>query len=118
MGTFNISTPILTIGSSLGSESPSLSSIPFHILHLEDPWTLPSPSTSDEDPRPTKMDMSLSIMTIAYPSTLGTIVDPSPSSSVIEEEDPFALHSWAIASSHSHDCFNTFFLQMKLFSKP
>ena len=57
MGTFNVFTPILTIASSLVSESSSLSLIPFHISHLEYPWNLPSPSTSDEYPRPTRMDM-------------------------------------------------------------
>ena len=45
MGTFNFSTPILTIGSILGRDSSSLISVPFRILHLEDPWTRPSPST-------------------------------------------------------------------------
>ena len=103
MGTFDIFAPIITIGSSLGSESSSLSPVPFRISHLEDPWTLPSPSTSDEDPRPTKMDMSLSTTTITYQSTLGPVVDPSPSSSQTEEEDPFSLPAWAVVSSHSHD---------------
>ena len=91
MGTFNNSTPILTIGSNLGSESSLLSSIPFCILHLEDPWTIPSPSTLDEDPRPTNMDMLLSTMMIYYQSILVHVVDPSPSSLWTEEENPFAL---------------------------
>ena len=80
MGTFNCPTPILMIGSNLGSESSSLSSTPCRISHLEDPWTLPSPSTSDEDTIPTKMDMLLSTTTIACQATLGPFVDPNPSS--------------------------------------
>ena len=109
MGNFNISTPILMIGSSLGSESSSLSSNPFHISHLEDPWTLPSPSTSNEDPRPTKMDMLLSTTKISYKDTLGSILDPRPSSSWKEDEDAYVLLSLETASSHSHDCFDDTF---------
>ena len=101
IGTFNISTPILTIGSSLGSDFSSLSSIPFCVSHLEDPWTLLSPSTSDEGPRPTKMDISLSVAVISYQAILDLIVDHIPSSSWIKEEDPFSVPAWAVASLHS-----------------
>ena len=103
MGTFNISALVLMIGSILGTESSSLSSIAFRIFHSEDPRTFPSPSTSDEDPRPTKMDMSLSTVAISYKPNRGLVVDPSPSSSQTEEEDPFSLPAWAVVSSHSHD---------------
>ena len=106
MGIFNVYVPILTIGSSLGIVSSLLSSIPFYVLHLEYPWSLTSTSTSDEYPQPTKMDMSLSTMTISYQATLSPIVDPSPSSFWTEEEDPYTLPAWAVASSHSHDCLN------------
>ena len=109
MGYFNISTPILTIGSTFGSESSLMSLVPIYTMYLEDPWTLPSLSTSDEYPIPTKMGMPFSTMVISYQSTLGLIVDPSPSSSQMEEEDSFAQPSWAVASSHSHDFFNDTF---------
>ena len=110
MGSFNISAPLLTIGSTLGSESPLSSSVPFQTTYLEDPWTLSSLSTSDEDPRTTKMDMLLSVVEIAYQATLDPAVDfSSPSSSRTKEEDTFALPSWVVALSHSHDCFDDVF---------
>ena len=68
-------------------------------MYLEDPWTLPSSSTSDEDPIPTKMEMSLSTMDISYQFVLDHVVDPSPSSSRTQEEDLFALPPWAFALS-------------------
>ena len=61
--------------------------------------------------------MPLSTTLVAYQANIGPVVDPSPSSSWMEEEDPYALPSWAVASSHSHDASMTFFQQMKLFSK-
>ena len=109
MGTFNIFTPILTIHYIIGSESSSSISIPFCVFQLEDPWTFPSLSTSDEDPRPTKMDMSLSTVAISYKPNRGLVVDPSPSSSSMEEEGPYARSSWVVASSHSHDFFDETF---------
>ena len=117
MGTFNCLAPILMIGSSLGRASSSLSSVPFHISHLEDPWTLPSPSTSDEDPRPVEMDMPLSTTLVAYKDNIFYVVDPSPSSSRMEEEDPYTMPSWEVASSHSHDCFNDIFLMNEVILK-
>ena len=68
-------------------------------MYLEDPWTLPSPSTSDEDPRITNMEMSLSTMDISHQFIIYLDVDPSPSSSRTEEEDLFALPTWEFASS-------------------
>ena len=50
--------------------------------------------------------MSLSTMEIANQATLGPIVDPSPSSLRTKEENPYVPPSWAVASSHSHDCFD------------
>ena len=41
-GYFNIVAPILTISSTLGSDSSSMSSVQFRTMYLEDPWTLPS----------------------------------------------------------------------------
>ena len=37
MGSLNISALVLTIGSTLGSESSSLSSVPFRTMYLKDP---------------------------------------------------------------------------------
>ena len=109
MGTFNISAPILTIGSTLGSESSSSSSVPFCTMYLENSWTLPYMRTSDEDPIPTKMEMSLSVVEITYQATLDSIIDTNSSSLQTEEEDTFALHAWVFVSSCSHDCFDDVF---------
>ena len=68
-------------------------------MYLEDPWTLPSLCTSDEDPRITKMEMSLSTMDISHQFVIDLILDPSPSSSWTDEEDLFALPTWVFASS-------------------
>ena len=46
---------------------------------------------------------------MAYQVNLGPIVDSSPSSSWKEKEDPYALPTWAVASSHSHECFDGIF---------
>ena len=79
------------IGSSLRKDSTSLSSIHFRTLHMEDPWTLPSPSTSREVSIPTKTDMSFPTTMVAYQSYLDLLVYSSPSSLRIEEEDPYAF---------------------------
>ena len=61
MGTFSCVTLVIMIGSSLGKDSTSLSSVPFCTSHMEDPWTLPSPSTLSEYSIPAEMDMLLPI---------------------------------------------------------
>ena len=66
MGTSNILAPVLAIISIPGSDSSPLSSIPFCTMYLNDPYTLPSTSASDEDPRPTKMEMLLFAAETAY----------------------------------------------------
>ena len=81
MGSFNIIAPIMMIGSTLGIASSSLSLVPFKTMYLEDSWTLPPLSILNEDTRPTKLEMSLSTMEIAYQAGLDPVVDPSPSSS-------------------------------------
>ena len=44
---------------------------------------------------------------IAYQANLGSVVEPSPSSSWKEEEDPYVLPAWAVQSSHTHDCLDS-----------
>ena len=109
MGTFNYVVLILMIISSLAKASASLSSIPFRTSHVDDPWTLPAPSSSGEDSIPTETNMLLSTTSVAYQTNLGPIVESIPSSSWMEEEDPYALPSWEVALSHSHDCFDDTF---------
>ena len=109
IGTFNISTPILTIISTPGSDSSHLSLVPFRTMYLDDPWTLPYPSASNEDARPTRMRMPLFVAEVSYQDTPDPTIDPGPSSSWMKEEDILALPAWVVASFFSHDCINGVF---------
>ena len=100
MGTFSCPTPILMIGFSFGGASSSLNSVSFHTTHMEDPWILPTPSPSCE---PIGTDVSLSPAMIAYQANLECVAEPRPSSSWMEEEDPYVLPAWVVESSHTHD---------------
>ena len=40
---------------------------------------------------------------------LDCVVEPSPSSSWMEEEDPYVLPTWVVESSHAHDCLDGVF---------
>ena len=53
--------------------------------------------------------MSLSTSMVAYQANIDHVVESSPSSSRPEEEDPYALPSWAVVSSHSHDYLDDIF---------
>ena len=53
--------------------------------------------------------MSLSVMEVAYKVICDSIVESSPSSPRMEEEDPFALLSWVITSSSSHNFLENVF---------
>ena len=68
------------IGSSIGKASTSLGSIPFCTSHMEDPWTLPSPSTSSEVSIPTKTNMPLSTTMVAYQANIDSVDESIPSS--------------------------------------
>ena len=81
MGTFSCPVPVLMIGSSLGRASTSLNSVSFRTSHMEDPWILPSPSTSSDNSMPTETDVSFPTTLIAYQANIDHVVDPSPSSS-------------------------------------
>ena len=109
MGKLNFSSPILMIGSSLGKASTSLSSVPFRTPHIEDPGTLPSPSTSSEFSIPAEMGMLLSTTMVAYEANIDSVVESSPSSFQMKEEDPYAFPAWAMSSYHSHDCLDDIF---------
>ena len=109
MQNFNISTPILVISSTPGSESSPLSSVPFHTMYLDDPWTLRSPSTLNEDSRTTRIEIPLSVAETTYQATLDNYIDPGPFSSQMEEEDILALPASAVLSPCSHDFLNDIF---------
>ena len=106
MGSFSCPAPILMIGSSSGEASTSMRSVSFHTSYMEDPCILPTPNPSCE---PIKMDVPLPTTMIAYQANLGCVAEPSPSSSWMEEEDPYVLTAWEFQSSHTHDCLDSVF---------
>ena len=94
------------IGYSSGEDSSSLRSVSFRTTHMKDLWILSTPSPSCD---PTGIDMLLTAVMIAYQANLEFIIEPSPSSSRMEEEDPYVLPAWAVESSHTHDCLYSVF---------
>ena len=78
MGTFSCHAPVLMVGYSIGRDSPLSNLVSFHTSHMEDPWILPSRSTSSE---PVKTDVSFPVELVVYQDNLDHVVDPSPSSS-------------------------------------
>ena len=106
MGIFSCPAPILMIGSSSSEASTSVRSMSFRTSHMEDPWILPTPSTSSE---PIVMDVPLPATMVAYQANLECVAKPSPSSSWTEEVDPCVLLAWAVQSSHAHDILDSVF---------
>ena len=45
-----------------------------------------------------------------YQDNIDHVVEPSSSSSWMEEEDPYVLPAWKLESSHSQDFLDFFFL--------
>ena len=58
---------------------------------MEDRWILSTPSTSSET---IMMDVSLPTTMVVYQDNLECVAEPSPSSSQMEEEDPYVLPAW------------------------
>ena len=73
---------------------------------MEDPWILPSPSTSS---MPVEIGVSLPTTMVVYQANIDKVADPSLSSSQTEEEDLYVLPAWVVESSHSHDCLDDVF---------
>ena len=73
---------------------------------MEDPWILPTPSISSD---PIKTSVLLPVAMIAYQANLKSVAEPSPSSSRMEEEDPYMLPAWVVQSSHAHDYLDMVF---------
>ena len=46
---------------------------------------------------------------MVYQANIDCVVEPSPSSLQMEEEDPYVLPAWAVESSHAHDCLDDVF---------
>ena len=106
MGSFSRPAPILMIGSSFDEASNSMILVSFRTSHMEYPWILPTPSTSSEL---IMMDMPFPTTMVAYQANLECVAEPSPSSSLTEEEDPYVLPPWVVQSSHAHDCLDSVF---------
>ena len=106
MGSFSCPAPILMIVSSFGGASSSLKSMSFCTTHMEDPWILSTPSTLSE---PIVTDALLPATMVAYHANLEYVVEPSPSSSRTEEEDPYVLPTLAVQSSHAYDYLDSVF---------
>ena len=106
MGSFSCPAPILMIVSSFYEASTSTISVSFRTSHMEDPWILPTPSTSSD---PVEMSMPLPAAMIAYQANLKSFAKPSPSSLRTEGEDPYVLPAWEVQSSHAHDCLDMVF---------
>ena len=67
-------------------------SVSFRTSHMEDPWIFPTPNNSSE---PVMMDVLFPAAMITYQANLMCVVDPSPSSSRMEE-DPYVLLAWEV----------------------
>ena len=93
MGSFSCPALILMIGSSLSEASSSVILVSFHTTHMEDPWILPTPSTSNE---PIETNVPLPATMVAYQANFQRVVKPCSSSSWTEEEDPYVLPAWAV----------------------
>ena len=106
MGRFSCPAPVLMIGSSSGEASTSVRSMSFRTSHMEYPWILPTPNTSS---KPIVMDVLLPATMVAYQDNIEWVVEPSPSSSRMEEEDPYVLPAWAVQSSHTHNYLDNVF---------
>ena len=58
---------------------------------------------------PVEIDVPLPAKMVAYQENIDHVVEPSPSSLWMEEEDPYVLPTWAVESSHSQDCLDDVF---------
>ena len=94
------------IGSIFDEALTSTTSVSFHMSHMEDPWILPTSSTSSET---VETSVPFPAAMIAYQANLKSVAEPSPSSSQMEEEDPYVLPAWVVQSSHAHDYLDTVF---------
>jgi hypothetical protein len=77
--------------------------VPFCTSYFNNPWTLPSSTSSCEGKSHVGMSMPLSTTEIAYQDDLHSSVDPDPITSPTDEEDHVLKLVWATSLSFSHD---------------
>jgi hypothetical protein len=102
MGSFDIPAPISYIHATLVNRVTS-----FRMSYIQDPWTLPSPSSMVEGRVHVGMAKPLSAAEIAYQAIQQATTDPDQTPMVTEEDDLFPEPIWAQNSSNSQDCLNT-----------
>jgi hypothetical protein len=95
MGTFNFMAPIHHIYTMSSRPISSERSIPFRTSYFNDPWTLPSSTTSCEGQLNYGMAMPLSVGEITYQYVLDSFIDLDPVTSQIDEEDHVLEPVWA-----------------------
>ena len=114
MGPFSCPAPVLLIGSSLGRSSSLSNSVSFHTTHMEYPWIIPLSSTSSVS---FETDVPFLATMVAYQANLDHVVEPSTSSSQMEEEDPYVFPAWEVESSHSECCLDDVFSSYEVILK-
>jgi hypothetical protein len=77
--------------------------VPFRTSYFNDPWTLPSSTSSCEGQSHDGMAMPLSTTKIAYQFVLESSVNLDPITSPTDEEDLVLKPMWATSLSCSHD---------------
>jgi hypothetical protein len=118
MGTFDFMELIRHVYAMSSRIVSSERSIPFHTSYFNDPWTLPSLTTSCEGHSHDGMAMPLLAAKIAYQVVLDSSTDPDPVISPMDDEDPVLRPMWATLFSCSHNCLDeTLYPWMKVSSK-
>jgi hypothetical protein len=103
MGNFDFMEPIHSIYVMSNRSSLSMRFVPFRTSYFNDPWTLPSSTSSCEGQSHIGMEISLSVAKIAYQVVLDSSFDLDHVSSQKDEEDHVLKNAWATSSSCSHD---------------
>jgi hypothetical protein len=106
MGTFNFMALIHHIYAMSSRYTSSTRVVPFHTSYFNDPWALPSSTTSCEGQPHTRMAMPLSAVEIAYQVVHDSYVNSDPVTVQTDEEDIFLKLIWATSLYFSRDLLN------------
>jgi hypothetical protein len=109
MGTFDFMALIHHVYAMSSRPVSSERFVPFCTSYFNDPWTLPSSTSSCEGQSHAGMAMPLSAVEIVYQVVLDSSVDLDPITSPTDEEDPVLKPVWATSLSCSHDCLDETF---------